>query len=184
MRPGAVALDPLVPLVLRGALGLLFAAAAVHKLRDRAGFRATLADYRLLPEAALAPASGALIALEAGLAAALWVPASGPAAAVAAAGVLVVYAGAIAANLVRGRRHVACGCLGPAAEQPLHGGLLARNGVLAAAALASTAPVSARALGGTDVFTGVAAVATLALLYLAADGLLAAGRLAGARGPA
>jgi hypothetical protein len=173
--------DPIVPLVLRGALALLFAAAAAHKLRDRAGFRATLADYRLLPEATLGFAADALVALEAGLAAALLVPASAPAAAVVAAGLLVLYGAAIGANLARGRRHVACGCLGPAAEQPLHAGLLVRNGVLAAAALASSAPASARALGPTDAFTTVAAVATLALLYLAVDGLLAAARLAAPR---
>jgi hypothetical protein len=98
-----------------------------------------------------------------------------------AAGLLVLYGAAIGANLARGRRHVACGCLGPAAEQPLHAGLLVRNGVLAAAALASSAPASARALGPTDAFTTVAAVATLALLYLAVDGLLAAARLAAPR---
>ena len=88
-----------------------------------------------------------------------------------------LYGGAIAVNLVRGRRHVACGCLGPAAEQPLHAGLLVRNTLLVVAAVAAAMPVTARPLSGLDGFTVVVAVATLALLYLGADGLMAVARL-------
>lgn len=174
-------LDPAVAWLLRGALGVLFAAAALHKWRDAAGFRATLADYRLLPAAAVAPAAGAIAALEAGLALALWVPVTAPAAAGAAAAVLAAYAAAIGVNLLRGRRHVACGCLGPAAEQPLHAGLVVRNGVLVAAALLAALPVGARPLAALDVATVLLGVATLCFLYLAADGLLASARVLGAR---
>ena len=43
--------DPAIDLTLRAALALLFLAAAAHKLRDRAAFRATFADYRIVPDA-------------------------------------------------------------------------------------------------------------------------------------
>ena len=45
------ALDPVVGGTLRGALALLFVGAALHKLRDRAAFRAALAGY--VPDAVL-----------------------------------------------------------------------------------------------------------------------------------
>jgi uncharacterized membrane protein YphA (DoxX/SURF4 family) len=177
--PGvALRLDPVVVLALRLALAALFAAAAVHKARDRAGFRAALGDYRLLPEAAV-PAAAVAVALgEAALALALLVPATAPAAGLAAAGLLAVYAFAIGANLARGRRHVACGCLGPAAEQPIHAGLLVRNGALIVAAGVAALPAASRPLVPLDAFTAVAAAMTLALLYAAADGLMAAARTA------
>ena len=174
-------LDPTVAALLRGALGLLFAAAALHKLRDRAGFGATLADYRLLPPAAVAPAAAGIAVLEAMLAIALWLPPTGRWAAVAAAGVLAAYGAAIGLNLLRGRRHVACGCLGPAAEQPLHGGLVVRNAALVVAAALAALPESARPVGLLDGLTVLLGIGVLALLYLAADGLMASGRALEAR---
>jgi len=145
--------DPVVAFTLRASLSVLFAAAARHKLRDLAGFRATLHDYRILPAALVAPASGALAGLEVGLAIGLLVPASAPWAATLASAVLGIYTGAIGWNLARGRRHVACGCFGPAADQPLRAGLLVRNGVLWAAALAAARTPAARPLGALDAFT-------------------------------
>jgi len=174
-----LSIDPAVAATLRVALAALFVAAVHHKVRDPAGFRATLRDYALLPAATLGPAGVALAVAEAGLAAALLVPATAASACIAAAGLLTLYGGAIGLNLFRGRRHVACGCLGPAADQPLHGGLLVRNGLLVVAALAAGLPVAGRNLGLLDAFTVVAAVVTLALLYLASDGLMASARAAG-----
>jgi len=170
------ALDPALGQALRAALALLFAAAAWHKLRAPHRFRASLADYELLPGRALAPAAHGLAALEALLAGALLWPASARAAALVAAGLLCLYGVAMAINLARGRRHVACGCLGPAAEQPLHAGLVARNTVLAGAALLAALPAGARALTWLDAVSVAGATAVLCLLYLAADGLLASWR--------
>jgi hypothetical protein len=42
-------MDPVFDSTLRAALALLFLVAAAHKLRDLGRFRATLADYRVLP---------------------------------------------------------------------------------------------------------------------------------------
>ncbi len=161
-------MDPTLHLTLRIALALLLATAAVHKLRDRTAFQATLAAYRLVP-AALAPV---VIGVELGVAAALCVPPFGAVGVLAAAVLLLVYATAIGVNLVRGR-DIDCGCAGPAARRPIGAGLVARNVLLAAAALAGMAPLHARPLVWMDGVTVVAAVLALSALYGAADHLLA-----------
>jgi hypothetical protein len=167
-----VTVDPVVPLIVRAGLALLFTTAATHKLRDVPRFRAALADYRLLPGALAAPVALALPAAELAVATALAVSATAHAGLVAAAALLVLYGGAIAVNLGRGRRHIDCGCLGPAARQPIRGGLVARNAVLALAALGALVPVAPRPLGWVDAVS--VGGATLALGALAA----AYGRLA------
>lgn len=169
----AFGLDPALQLLARALLSLLFASAATHKLRDVASFRTALAAYELLPPLWTAPVGAALIAAEAGVAVGLWLPRVGPVAGVAAAALLALYAGAIAVNLTRGRRDIDCGCAGPRRRQPISGAFVVRNAVLAAVALASALPASARALSWIDVVTIVAGGALLALIYAAAEGLLA-----------
>ena len=180
-----VELDPAARAVLRLALAWLFARAAAHKLRDLRGFRAALADYRLVPEALLAPAAAAVAGLEAALAAWLLVPAAGPAPALTAAALLCAYTTAIAVNLARGRRHIACGCAGPAALAPLHEALLARNAGLVGLALAAALPAAARPLEPIDAASVAGGAAALALLLVAAEIAIAnAARLQISRGPA
>jgi len=174
------AVDPVVVGVLRGGLAVLFAAAAAHKLRDPVGFRAAVRDHRLLPDRAVAAAARGLALAEGAVAVGLLVPAAAGAASLAVLALLALYAAAVGVNLARGRCHVACGCLGPAADQPIHPGLLVRNAVLMLAAAGAAWPASGRTLTLLDAFTVAAGVATLALLYLAAEGLLAAARRAAA----
>ncbi len=176
-------MDPVVAVTLRAALALLFASAAVHKLRDRAAFRATLAEYRIMPAAAVPIVATLVVGTELAIAALLVaVPAAG---AVGAAALLGAYATAIATNLLRGRRHIDCGCAGFAARRPIGAWLVARNLLLAAAALSTLAPGAARVFVWVDVLTVVAATGTLALLYGAADHAMAlAPRAAALRGPA
>jgi len=166
------ALDPVLRSVLRLALALLFASAAAHKLRDPAGFRSALADYRILPQAWTQGAAALLAALELGLALALLASptASAP---LAAAALLCLYTGAIALNLWRGRGHIDCGCAGPARGHPLSGALIARNAVLCLAALLCAAPVRERALVGLDIVSIAAGVSLLALLHASAEVALA-----------
>jgi hypothetical protein len=159
--------------IVRAGLALLFASAAAHKLRDRRRFRETLAEYRLLPAAAVSIVAGLLIAVEAGIAMSLVTIGGRLAGLTGAAAVLVVYAGGIGINLARGRRDLDCGCAGPAVRRPISGWLVGRNLVLAALALAATAPVSPRALVWADGLTIVAATAALVALYAACDGLVA-----------
>jgi hypothetical protein len=164
-------MDPAIDLVLRTALGLLFAVSAGHKVQDLARFRATLGEYRLLPVGVVAPAALLVVAAEGGLVAALAV-ARGPGLAGAAA-LLLVYAAAVGVNLARGRRHIDCGCAGPAARRPIGGWLVARNAVVAAAALAALGPAGTRPLVWVDGLTVAGGVAVLAAVWTALDRLSA-----------
>ena len=165
-------MDPVIDLTLRAALALLFAGAVQHKLRDPRHFTATLAEYRLLP-ARLAPLAAACVILaELGIVLALALrPAWGAA---AGAALLGLYGAAIAVNLARGRRHIDCGCGGPAARREISGWLVTRNGLAAAAALVvALVTEAARELVWLDTCTAVAATAMLAACWSAADHLLA-----------
>lgn len=170
---GAIGIDPVVQLALRSGAALLFLSAAVHKLRDLAGFRAALAGYRLLPRRALAPAAAGLAVAEIAVGAACLVPALAAAACLAGAGLLALYAGAIAFNLARGRRAIDCGCGGPGGRRPLGAGLAFRNAALVALLLVAALPATARPFVGLDAVTGAGWLAALVLLYAAADVALA-----------
>src|SRR5207253_3426223 len=178
-------MDPVADITLRSAFALLFLVAASHKLRDPGRFRTTLAEYRLLPGAVVPLAAMVVIGVEVVVAIALVASprrAPGP---VAAAAVLVVYGAAIAVNLARGRWDIDCGCAGPAVRRPITGWLVARNAVLAAAALAGLAPVHPRALLWVDAVTVAGATAALAACYASLDRVIAyAPRLARLRGEA
>ncbi len=175
-----VALDPAAALALRGALALLFVGAAGHKLRDRTGFRAAIAGYRLLPGALLPPVAWLLPAAELAVGAGLLAPGGAALAARAAAALLALYAAAMLAALAAGRRGIDCGCAGPAGSRPLGPSLVARNAVLVLAALAASLPVTPRPLHWIDAVTAAGAVAGLACLFAAAElsfGQAARGRL-------
>ena len=161
--------DPAIDLTVRAALALLFLVAAAHKLRDRAAFRATFAEYRILPEAisALVPLAELAVAVL------LLVPAASALGEIGAAALLLLYGAAVGVNLARGRRHIDCGCAGPYARRPIGGGIVVRNALLAASALAALLPVSPRPLAWIDALTVSGAVLTLAALYLATDRLMA-----------
>ena len=167
----APGVDPAVHAWLCASLGLLFAFAAGHKLRAPRAFAAQLAEYRLVPDAASLPLGLALGVGEAALALSLWTPALSGMAALGAALLLALYAGAIAIDLARGLDEFDCGC--GLAPRPLGPGLVARNGLLAAGALVAALPLSPRALGAVDALTVVAGALTFALLFAAADTLAA-----------
>lgn len=173
-------IDPVFPLALRVALALLFAGAAVHKLREHEAFRAALAEYALLPRAALAPVSALLPGLELASVVALIVWPSAGAAGIAT--LLLLYAGAMAVNVARGRRDLDCGCGGPAGGQRVGPGLVLRNVVLAALALAIALPVRERALGAVDAVTVLGLVSTFAASWAATQHLAALPHLARAGG--
>ena len=163
--------DPVVLATLRAALALLFAAAALHKLRDPAGFGAVLAEYRVLPGALVHIGVWGVPKLEAAVSLGLLAP--GPLGPAAAAVLLTSYGAAIALNLLRGRRELDCGCLGPGQRQPISGALVARNALLAGGALACLLPAAPRALVWLDFATIAAATASLALFWLGAHRALA-----------
>src|SRR5438093_1201140 len=125
-------MDPVIDVTLRMALALLFFVAAGHKLQDLGRFGATLAEYRLLPARLVPLAAALVVAVEVAAAGALLVPGARAAGLLSAATLLLVYGAAVAINLARGRRHIDCGCAGPAGRRPISGALVARNAALAA----------------------------------------------------
>lgn len=162
-------LDPAVALALRTGFVLLFAAAAVHKLRSPRAFRAAMAGYDVLPVRLVPAIASMLIAAEIlAVLALVGRPALGGA---LAAALLVLYAAALAVALARGRAGVDCGCSADGA--PVQGGLVVRNLLLGAAALPLLAPASERPLGWMDVVTVLGAVATAGALLAATNALLA-----------
>ena len=166
-------IDPIFIIASAIAIAVLLASAATHKVRAPARFARQLADYQLLPQALVRPSARLVPVVELGIAFALLVPLSRSWAALAAAGLLALYAAAIGINLWRGRADIDCGCAGPDQAQPLRPVLLVRNSALVALALlASVAPV-ARDMTLFDGFVTLAAAAVALLIYAAADGLLA-----------
>ena len=167
-------MDPVLAVALRGALALLLVVAALHKQSSREAFRATLDAYALLPAVLVPPLARAVPLLELVAAVLLIAPRAAAAGGTLAALLLAVYALAMGVNLLRGRRDLDCGCMGPGARSTVGPGLVVRNLVLIALALvAGFAPVRTRALVWVDFLTVPLAVAVLAALYASAERLLA-----------
>ena len=160
--------DPHIVWSLRLFLALLLAAASLHKLRDLPTFGNTLAEYRVLPGSLARGLAPLVPVVEGGLAVALLSPLAGTAA-LLTGGLFLIYSAAIALNLVRGRREISCGCGGFGSAQPIHGGLLWRNGLLLAASAAACIAVP----WSGSLWLLVALSLALLLLYAASDQLLA-----------
>lgn len=177
-------LDPAIGVLFVGCFALLFATAALHKLRGLAQFAAVLHAYRVLPEAA-APLAPLVPLSELAVALALLVPAARTPAALAGAALLTAYAAAIGINLLRGRRDLACGCGGPDEARPIAPWMVGRNLLLATLLAGTLIPWAGRALSATDGLTVGAGIAVATLLYAAIDRLLGrvAPRTAVLRGP-
>jgi uncharacterized membrane protein len=170
MDPLAILADPTAKGAVIGALALVLFRAGWHKLSEPHAFLSVLAAYRIVPERLLDFAARAVPVAEIALGTGLLVSATrGPALAGVVA-LMLAYSGAIAANLLRGRRHIECGCGG--SIQPLSWGLVARNGVLAAAAAAAGGGGVDRPLAWLDAVTLVIGALALYFAYLLADELL------------
>ena len=177
MDLSAFAADPIAVGTIIGALALVMLAAAWHKFSEPDVFAGSLAAYKLLPQALVAPLARVLPVLEGVLAVGILVPATRSLALFGLAALVLVYAAAMAVNLLRGRHDIDCGCGG--AAHPLSWGLVARNLVLAAAALVASRPTLERSMTWIDALTLVLGVLAFYALYLMADELLRqAGRMA------
>lgn len=165
-------MDPVIQISVAYALAVLWLFGGVHKVLRFSRFSATVRDYHIVPDSLSAPSAAIVAALEIGLACALLTQAGRSAALGGSAGLLTLYAAAIGVNLLRGRRHIDCGCLGPSDRQALSEWLVGRNLVLAAAALAGLLPVQSRALVWVDAISIGATVCVLAAFYAAASGLI------------
>lgn len=159
-------------------VALLFLVAGIDKLRHRALLPGVIANYRLLPPALVAPAAAALPVAELAIAAllllGLLLPIPPPisfGAPLLAAGLLLLFAAAMAINIQRGRRHIDCGCGHAGLRQQLGWGQVLRNVVLAVGLLPLMLPMlsgsSAPPLAGADLaVTLVAGFAVYLLLLL------------------
>ncbi|HVP67476.1 MAG TPA: MauE/DoxX family redox-associated membrane protein [Anaeromyxobacteraceae bacterium] len=121
---------------LRMALGAVFAWAALSKLPDMAAFAELVANYRLLPPAAVPVFAAVLVGVEAVVGVALLAGLGARAAAGLAAALLLAFTVALAQALVRGI-DLACGCFGGGDSASWW--TVARDLALFAAALASAA---------------------------------------------
>lgn len=157
------------------ALGLMLIGAAWHKLSAHAEFAAIVADYRLLPPFTVAFVALLIPLLEISLGFAWLAGLATNIVAPLTALMFTIYGLAIAANLLRGRLHISCGCgLGRSSgeNQPLSWMLVARNVLLVALSLLPLLPATGRTLTATDWFTLIAAVPASFLLYSGASQLL------------
>lgn len=165
--------DPVMVLAARVAIALLFASSLLHKLRHLGEFRQNVADYRLLPARLAFTAALLLLCAEMATLFSLVVPGMTGQGALMAAGLLMLYALAMAINLARGRRSIDCGCAGPQLKQPISEWLLLRNALLIGLALIGAQTPDGRGLGAWDIGLTACFVLSLWLLYTAANGLLA-----------
>lgn len=162
-----MALDPLVILIASGVLIALFVRAIWHKLSDFDVFKASFADYEILPQALVASAALILVLAEAAIVVGLVIPMTRSAAAIGAVLLLILYAGAIAINLRRGRYMIDCGCGG--SGQGLSWFLVARNAILAALAVMAAAAPDSRDISLSDGIVLGLSVVTVWLLILASE---------------
>jgi hypothetical protein len=168
----ALSLDPAIAALIIACTALLFAAAAIHKLRDLRRFDEIFAAYGLLPFAARLRLSRAVPCLELVVAGGLLLDGSRVAAASVGIVLLLAYAAAITVNLLRGRRDLACGCGGPDDRRPIAAWMVWRNFSIAVLVGAVMLPWSPRSLAPTDVVTIGFGTMAVALVYLCLDRLL------------
>jgi uncharacterized membrane protein YphA (DoxX/SURF4 family) len=118
-------------LAIRILVSLVFLTAAYGKLRHGMPFQGVVANYRLLPDAMVAPAAYLIPPVELLLGATLLLGLAFPWPELGAAALLLLFALAMGINLRRGRRHIDCGCFQSALKQTLSWTLVMRNVVLA-----------------------------------------------------
>ena len=165
----SVQIDPAVRGLCAFALALIFGASGAMKLRDLEIFEGSLANYQLAPAWMEKPLAYLFPILECAAAIGVLMTPTRTIAASMLLALLATFTGAIAINLARGRRHIDCGCFGPALRQELSGWLLLRNLFLMLATAALTIPATARALEPLDVVTIVLGGITLVTLYASAN---------------
>jgi uncharacterized membrane protein YphA (DoxX/SURF4 family) len=118
-------------LMIRTLVSLVFLTAAYGKFRHAVPFQGVVANYRLLPDAIVAPAAYLIPPVELLLGATLLLGLAFPWPELGAAALLLLFALAMGVNLRRGRRHIDCGCFQSALRQTLSWTLVARNVALA-----------------------------------------------------
>ena len=169
--------DILIVLVADILIGALFLTSGFGKLRNFATFHGAVENYQLLPAVVVAPATILILAAEivGGGLAALGLVIGSQVGLVIIAAMLLLYAGAMALNLARGRRNIDCGCAGFGGKRDgLDWSLVVRNLALASvAAFAAVAPFDSRTLTALDWFSLLGALMSFPLLYIAMGNFMA-----------
>ncbi len=176
MDPAQVLTDAVVARAIGAALAVVFLAGAWQKLHDRELFQAAVENYQLVPKSWLRWVAIALPLLELAAGVTLLMASTRTVGASLAATLLLLVTGAVAINLLRGRRDIDCGCGGLSAhvgEQTLNWGLVVRNFLLMGAILASLPDTETRALVWIDYLTAAGTTLALLGLYVCANQLMA-----------
>ena len=164
-----ITIDPLAVAVVALSFAALFAAAACHKFNSRPTLAAIIADYQMLSAPAAATAARILPFIELVVAfAAVFAWIWDKRLILPAVLLLLLYAVAIGINLLRGRTHIDCGCLGFGQRgETIHWWMVARNIVMATfGAAVVVLPSSGRPLNAADIIALVGTGLTLPLLYI------------------
>lgn len=169
MQAGFTLAHPIFIIVAAGTLVCVFLRGAAHKFFDFTWFSHILAEYRILPAGVAVPAAGLLMGLELAVSLGLVVPQTRSIAALAAAGLLLLYAAAMAINLLRGRSRINCGCGG--AGQGISWFLVGRNVALTGLALVAAQSSTAIDFGAFGWLVAAAAIASFWLLIIGIEKL-------------
>lgn len=170
MNWSAFSTDPVAASAIAGFAALVMFAAAWHKFSERDEFIGALDAYQMIPSALLYPVARVLPMIEISIGILSLIPATRSIGLTAFAILIALYGLAIAINLVRGRSEIDCGCGGDV--HLLSWGLVARNLVLVALALAMASPSIARPFEWLDAVTLIVGVLALYGSYLMFDELL------------
>ena len=164
-------LDPVFGALITISFAILFASAAVHKWLHLRSFEEAFDAYALLPPRSALHLAWWVPLCETAVAVGLLARATRAGAAVAGALLLLGYAGAIALNLRRGRRDIACGCGGPDQRRPIASWMAWRNLVLALLLGIAVRPWSSRHVTWVDGTTIAFGAAAAIVVYMCLDRL-------------
>ena len=165
-------LDPAIGILIVASLSLLLASAAIAKLRDVRSFGEIFAAYAVLPAQMNLPVARVLPFVELGLAVGLLMKSGRLYAGLGIIVLMLTYAAAIAVNLRRGRRDLACGCGGPAERRSIAPWMVWRNCMISGFTGISLFPWSPRPLSPMDGVTLGFGLVAITLVYLCVDLLL------------
>lgn len=165
-------LDPAIGHLLTAGTALLFASAAVHKLRSLTRFTEIFVAYKVLPQPLSRRLAWAIPCAELGISASLLWPATRNWAIPAAMIQLIAYAAGIGVNLRRGRFDLDCGCGAARNRRVIAAWMIWRNLLLAGFLGITLLPWSGRALDLTDILTLAGGLLVGVILYAAVDRLL------------
>ena len=157
-------------LIVRLGLLVLFIFSLVHKLRNLALFNENIRDYRLTAEGVNAIVAAALLFVEFSIVILLIAK---PLIGFCLAGVmLLLYAGAMFINLLRGRSTIDCGCGRAGAGQMISYALIIRNIIISVLAFLATQGLFVASMSQLQLLLGTAGLLVTVLLYNAINELL------------